>query len=143
MNHSKLVENLLLAAFIVALIAMLGSLYFSEILLFIPCDLCWYQRILMYPLVILLGVAAIKKDTNIPIYALPFSIIGICVSSYHYLIQKVPAIGEKSMECGIVPCTGQYINWLGFITIPFLALTGFIIITILLLLVKKNTKEGK
>ncbi|MGY3718457.1 disulfide oxidoreductase [Sutcliffiella cohnii] len=143
MNHTKLVENLLFGAFIVALVAMLGSLYFSEILLFIPCDLCWYQRILMYPLVIILGIAAVKKDANITTYALPFSIIGIATSSYHYLIQKVPIFADNAIECGIVPCTGQYINLLGFITIPFLALIGFILITILLLLVGKYKKEGK
>ena len=142
MTNSKKVENMLLAAWATALMATLGSLYFSEILLFIPCELCWYQRILMYPLVIMLGIAAVKKDAKIPIYALPFSIIGIIVSSYHYLIQKVPFFAENSMECGVVPCTGQYINWLGFITIPFLAFIGFISITALLIFIKKVSKEG-
>ena len=142
-TNTKKIENLLFAAWAISLIATLGSLYFSEILLFIPCELCWYQRILMYPLVIILGVAAVKKDGNIPLYALPFTILGIIVSSYHYLIQKVPFFAENSIECGVVPCTGQYINWLGFITIPFLAFIGFICITVLLFFIKKIAKEGK
>ncbi|MCA1321443.1 disulfide bond formation protein B [Bacillus tianshenii] len=144
MDHSKKIENLLLTASVVALVAALGSLYFSEILLYIPCELCWYQRILMYPLVIILGIAAVKKDAGIATYVLPLSIIGGAISSYHYLVQKVDFIGENSVSCGVVPCTGQYINWLGFITIPFLALIGFTLITIILFFVRKlNVKEGK
>ena len=89
MDHSKKIENLLLASAIIALVASLGSLYFSEVLLYVPCELCWYQRILMYPLVILLGIAAVKKDAGIVTYVLPLSIIGGSISIYHYLIQKV------------------------------------------------------
>lgn len=144
MDHSKKIENLLLAASVVALVATLGSLYFSEILLYVPCELCWYQRILMYPLVVILGIAAVKKDAGIATYVLPLSIFGGAISFYHYLVQKVDFIGENSVSCGVVPCTGQYINWLGFITIPFLALIGFTLITIILFMVKKlNVKEGK
>ncbi|WP_078381691.1 disulfide oxidoreductase [Sutcliffiella halmapala] len=144
MDHSKKIENLLLLASVIALVATLGSLYFSEILLYIPCDLCWYQRILMYPLVVLLGIAAVKKDAAIATYVLPLSIIGSSISFYHYLVQKVEFVGQNSFACGIVPCNGQYINWLGFITIPFLALIGFTSITIILIFVKKlSAKEGK
>jgi disulfide bond formation protein DsbB len=97
----------------------------------------------MYPLVILLGVAAIKKDLSIVSYVLPLSIIGGAISFYHYLVQKVAFFAENSVSCGVVPCTGQYINWLGFITIPFLALLGFTSITIILIIVKKmSVKEG-
>ncbi|UAL48411.1 disulfide oxidoreductase [Sutcliffiella horikoshii] len=142
MDHSKKIENLLLAAAIIALVASLGSLYFSEVLLYIPCELCWYQRILMYPLVILLGIAAVKKDAGIATYVLPLSIIGGSISIYHYLIQKIAFLGENSVSCGVVPCTGQYINWLGFITIPFLALIGFTSITVILFYVKKLSKKA-
>jgi disulfide bond formation protein DsbB len=142
-DHSKKIENLLLASAGVALVATLGSLYFSEVLMYIPCELCWYQRIFMYPLVVLLGIAAVKKDAAIANYVLPLSVIGGTISIYHYLVQKVAFFGENSVSCGVVPCTGQYINWLGFITIPFLALTGFTAITILLIYVKKlSKKEG-
>ncbi|NLP49642.1 disulfide oxidoreductase [Bacillus sp. RO1] len=142
MDYSKKIENLLLASAIIALVASLGSLYFSEVLLYIPCELCWYQRILMYPLVILLGIAAVKKDAGIATYVLPLSIIGGTISIYHYLIQKVAFFSENSVSCGVVPCTGQYINWLGFITIPFLALIGFTSITVILFYVKKLSKKA-
>ncbi|MCG1022575.1 disulfide bond formation protein B [Sutcliffiella horikoshii] len=141
-DHSKKVENLLLAATIIALVATLGSLYFSEVLMYIPCELCWYQRILMYPLVILLGIATIKKDAGIATYVLPLSIIGASISFYHYLIQKVAFFGENSVSCGVVPCTGQYINWMGFITIPFLALIGFISVTVILFYVRNLSKKA-
>ncbi|MFD1738983.1 disulfide oxidoreductase [Bacillus salitolerans] len=143
MRYTKQIETLLFISFAVSLIATLGSLYFSEILLFIPCELCWYQRILMYPLVFLLGIAVIRKEPFIIHYVLPLSIIGAGISLYHYLIQKVDILGENSISCGIVPCTGEYINWLGFITIPFLALTAFTIITILNLVLLKIERSNK
>jgi disulfide bond formation protein DsbB len=136
-------ENYLLAAWGVSLIATLGSLFFSEIMKFIPCDLCWFQRIFMYPQVILLGMAFVRKDFNMARYSLVLSIIGGTISTYHYLIQKVPFFKENAPSCGIVPCTGQYINWLGFITIPFLALTAFILITLLSYFIIRTEKEGK
>lgn len=129
------------AAWGVSLIATAGSLFFSEVLKYIPCDLCWYQRILMYPLIILLGVASAKKDYKMSSYALILSLIGGCISLYHYLIQKVPALHELGNACGIVPCNTDYINWFGFITIPFLALVAFTLISILLFIVMKNAKE--
>lgn len=125
----------------VALIATAGSLFFSEVLKYIPCNLCWYQRILMYPLVILLGVASAKKDYHISLYALILSSLGGLISLYHYLIQKVPALHELGNACGIVPCNTDYINWLGFITIPFLALVAFVLIIALQVFVLKTGKE--
>jgi disulfide bond formation protein DsbB len=123
-------ETLLFTAWAASVIAMFGSLYFSEIRQFEPCVLCWYQRILMYPLVVILGVAYIRKDFNITLYALILSAIGGGISFYHYLLQKVSFFAETAPTCGRVPCTGQYINWFGFITIPFLALIAFTIIFI-------------
>jgi disulfide bond formation protein DsbB len=134
----KQVENLLSIAWMASFIATLGSLYFSEILKYTPCELCWYQRIFMYPLVIILGIGVYKKDAGIALYTLILSAIGGCISLYHYGVQKVSFLGENSVSCGIVPCTGEYINWLGFITIPFLALIGFsIVFTTSLLILKK------
>jgi len=123
-------------AWLVAIIATLGSLYFSEIRDFIPCELCWFQRILMYPLSIILGIAAFFEEDKVKKYVLPLSIIGICVSTFHYAKQKLPWLDTIKPCTQGVPCNVQYINWFGFITIPFLALTGFILIT-LLLVVKK------
>ncbi|MCL6617348.1 MAG: disulfide bond formation protein B [Anoxybacillus ayderensis] len=135
-------ENHLLAAWIVAFIATLGSLYFSEVLKFIPCELCWYQRIFMYPQVFLLGMAFVRKELAIARYTLMLSVIGGTISSYHYLIQKVPFFRNTAPSCGIVPCTGDYLNWLGFITIPFLALIAFIFISIISYRLIKMEKEG-
>nr|WP_295974055.1 disulfide oxidoreductase [uncultured Bacillus sp.] len=136
-------DSLLFTAWAASVIAMFGSLFFSEIRQFEPCELCWYQRILMYPLTVLLGIAVVKKDYKISIYSMVLSIIGGGISLYHYLIQKVPFISETAPACGRIPCTGQYINWVGFITIPFLALVAFITIFICSLLIWKRSKEEK
>lgn len=127
-------------AWIVAVIATLGSLYFSEIRGFIPCELCWYQRILMYPLSLILGIAAFYEEDKIKKYVLPIAVIGIFVSSFHYLEQKIPGFAAIKPCTQGVPCNVQYINWFGFITIPFLALIGFILITLLLLVKRKYRK---
>ncbi len=130
----------LYGAWIVALVATAGSLYFSEVRFFIPCALCWYQRVLMYPLVILLGIASYRQDRNVVVYALPLSILGIGVSVFHYLEQKVPGFRPPSICRSGVPCSQEYINWLGFITIPFLALIAFTLITVLLVGVARSTR---
>jgi disulfide bond formation protein DsbB len=129
----------LLIAWLSSVAAFLGSLYFSEVLHYVPCTLCWYQRIIMYPLVILLGAAFYHQDRLIARYVLPFSILGILISGYHYSLQKIPALKAFEMCSSGVPCTGEYINWLGFITIPLLAFTGFVIITICMLIMKKQS----
>ncbi|MDE5412489.1 disulfide oxidoreductase [Alkalihalobacterium chitinilyticum] len=140
-NNIKQNENLLFAAWGVSLIATIGSLYFSEILSFIPCELCWYQRIFMYPIVIILGIAVVKKDTKQALYSAVFSGIGLIIAFYHYLVQKVPAM-TKLDSCGLIPCASQYINWFGFITIPFLALVGFTIIFVISVVILK-TNQGR
>lgn len=118
-------------AFAVALTAMLGSLYYSEIAGFVPCTLCWYQRILMYPLSLIILVGIVKQDEYLPNYVLPFSVIGIGVSTYHYLIQQ--GILAHPATCSIgIPCNLSYVNYFGFITIPFLALIAFTLITVIM-----------
>jgi disulfide bond formation protein DsbB len=130
-------EKTIYLAWIVTLVATLGSLYFSEIRGFIPCELCWYQRILMYPLSILLGMAAFRQDGAIRKYILSLSIIGGLISTFHYLQQKIPGFTTIKPCTNGIPCSAQYINWLGFITIPFLALTAFVLVTILMLLTRQ------
>lgn len=138
---SKQKENLLFLAFAASVLAMFGSLYFSEIRGYEPCELCWYQRILMYPFVVLLGLATARKDFGIAFYTMILSAIGASISLYHYGLQKVSFLADTAPACGRIPCTGQYINWLGFITIPFLALTAFIVIFVCSVLIWKHTKE--
>lgn len=123
----------LYAAWLVSIVATAGSLYFSEVRLFVPCSLCWYQRIMMYPLVILLGIASYRQDKGIIPYVLPLSLLGGSISLLHYLEQKVPGFGAPNLcRTSGVPCNTDYINWLGFITIPFLALIAFSLITLIL-----------
>ncbi|TRY26297.1 disulfide bond formation protein B [Brevibacillus sp. LEMMJ03] len=142
MRREQIKEYALFGSWVVSLIATAGSLFFSEVMKYIPCELCWFQRIFMYPLVILLGVAAAKKDYHMSSYALILSVIGGCISLYHYLIQKVPALNDLGTACGIIPCNTDYINWLGFITIPFLALVAFIMIAVLQVFIRRYEKES-
>ena len=132
----------LFLSWVIALIATLGSLYFSEIRNFVPCELCWYQRILMYPMAVLLCIAYIRKDWKMSFYAMILSGIGACISLYHYSIQKIASFGENAIGCSVgVPCTAEYINWFGFVTIPFLALIAFILIFIVSFIVWRQVKE--
>ncbi len=125
-------------AWFVSLVAMFGSLYFSEIKGFIPCEKCWYQRIFMYPLVFILGIATFQNDSSAKKYVLPLSIIGGTISLLHYLEQKIPGFsGFKPCVSG-VPCNIQYINWFGFVTIPFLALTAFMLIAISMIMLYRK-----
>ena len=124
-------RNSLYIALAAAWIAMLGSLYFSEVRGYVPCVLCWYQRILMYPLAGIITIGLLCRDFRLPYYILPFSVFGIFVSSYHYLLEKTNIFGGATVCKQGVACTTQWINWFGFVTIPFLALTAFLVITIM------------
>ncbi|WEG12543.1 disulfide oxidoreductase [Pullulanibacillus sp. KACC 23026] len=125
-------------AWVIALIATLGSLYFSEIADFTPCKLCWFQRICMYPLTLILGMACFRNDRSISLYVLPLTIIGGCFSLLHLGEQHFHWF-ERICRGGGVPCSGRYINWFGFITIPLLALIAFILISVLMILIRKES----
>ena len=122
-------------AFVPALTALLGSLYFSDIAGFVPCTLCWYQRILMYPLSLIILVGIIKQDEYLADYVLPLSLIGICVSTYHYLVQLGLFAHPAACSVGI-PCNLRYVNYFGFVTIPLMALTAFVLITVMMIATK-------
>ncbi len=118
-------------ATMVAVGATFGSLYFSEIRNFVPCEYCWYQRIAMYPLALILLIATIRRDKNIIPYALSLSLAGLTLSAYHYQLQLFP---EQSSSCGFdASCTYRWIEVFGFITIPLLALTSFAFISMILI----------
>ena len=123
----------LYAAWLVALTATLGSLYFSEVRHFVPCALCWFQRVFMYPLVVVLGVASFRGDRGVVKYALPLAVLGALTAAYHVLEQNVPGFAAPPMCQVGVACSAKYINWLGFISIPVLALTAFVLTAVLLL----------
>ncbi len=140
---NKKLENSLLIIWIVSLVATLGSLHFSEIKGYEPCEMCWYQRILMYPIFLITTVAYIQKNARIALTTAIFACIGGSISLYHYGIQKLTFLQDTAPACGLVSCTGQYINWLGFITIPFLALIAFVIIATTSFYIMKVLKEEK
>lgn len=128
-------------AFMVAGFAMFGSLWFSEAANYNPCKLCWYQRIAMYSLAIILVVAlvrrAVTKDDafasqrEITPYAIVLAVLGSVVSTYHYLLEWNPT--WESNVCSLdVPCTTIWFREFGFVTLPFMALCGYVSIIILL-----------
>lgn len=117
-------------AFAIALTATLGSLYYSEVADFTPCEYCWYQRIAMYPQALILGIAAFRRDHDVKRYLIPLSVIGALISSYHYYIERVPEAGGS---CNVmVPCNTPWFEQWGFVTLAFMALTGFAAIIALL-----------
>jgi len=119
-------------AWIVATVTTLGSLYYSEHAGFLPCELCWYQRIVMYPLVIVLGVAALRKDRAVWITGLVFVVIGAPLSLYHWLVERVPAFAESSSCSAITPCSTPYFEKLGVVTLAWMAMSSFLLIGVLL-----------
>lgn len=129
----------ILIAWTVALLGTLGSLVAEYGFGLTPCMLCWYQRIFLYPLVVILSVAMYREDRTVKVYAGPLSVIGSAFALYHYLEQKVPALKDAIRCTTGVPCSGHYINWLGFITIPLLSLVAFLLIT-LLLFIRHDTR---
>ncbi|UOQ93974.1 disulfide oxidoreductase [Halobacillus shinanisalinarum] len=137
-NRKKRSSYALYIAWLVSVLATLGSLYFSEIRGYVPCELCWIQRIFMYPMSIILGIATFFNDRKVIKYVLPLSIIGGFVSIFHYMEQKVPGFAEIKPCTQGVACSSEYINWFGFITIPFLALLAFSLITIFLFAGRKK-----
>lgn len=137
----KRLENGLIFIWTVSFVATLGSLYFSEVRGYEPCTLCWYQRILMYPIVLISGVALVQKNARIALTTAVFAIVGGGISLYHYGIQKLQFLQDSAPACGTISCTGSYINVFGFITIPFLALIAFTLIFITSLLMMKWQKE--
>lgn len=117
--------------FLVAVLGTLGSLYFSEILRFPPCSLCWYQRIFLYPLVLIFGVALWTEDRSYAKYALPLSIVGLMISIYHNLLYY-GFIAEELAPCTQdLSCSSRQLELFGFVTIPFLSMAGFFIINVL------------
>lgn len=117
------------AAFAVAAFAMTASLYYSSIAHFTPCELCWFQRIAMYPLALLTLIAAITRDRRAAIYIVPLAVIGLGVSIYHYQLELFP--GQASACSSGVPCSFRYVEEYGFVSIPFMAGCGFVSILML------------
>jgi disulfide bond formation protein DsbB len=131
-------------AFVVAAIATGGSLFYSQIAHFVPCEFCWFQRILMYPLSILTLLLAVRGDNRGARYILPLPIVGAEVSIYHMLIERGVIVEPK--QCSAVVPGGCGINWIsnhsfGYLTIPTLALTAFLLLIGFLVLASTGEAE--
>jgi len=135
-------KNGLLFAFIVSLVATLGSLFYSEIAGYEPCKLCWLQRIFMYPQTILLGIALWRKDRNIGLYGLVLSIIGGLIAGYHYVMQLglVPSLPCSAVGYS-VSCTQRFVLQFGYITMPMMAFTAFTLIIVSLFFYNLHNKN--
>jgi disulfide bond formation protein DsbB len=121
-------------AWLVATVTTLGSLYMSEIADFVPCELCWFQRICMYPLVLVLGVATWRRDRHVWVYVLPQAVVGAGIAIYHTQLQAFP---EQATFCTTeTPCTTRYVWEFGFVSLPFMALSAFAFIIAMVLLAR-------
>ena len=133
-------SGLTLAA-VVAGICTAGSLYFSEVAHFTPCKLCWYQRYAMYPLVPILGIAAWKGFTRVRPYAIGLAAIGSMISTYHVLVER--GVVKESATCDPEnPCTLIWFEHFGYLTLPSMALSGFLLIITLLLMSRAADRRG-
>jgi disulfide bond formation protein DsbB len=124
----------------VALLAMAGSLYFSDVVHLAPCSLCWYQRIAMYPLVFVLGVGAVRGDPGVWRYALPLAVVGLLISSYHVTIEWQPTLDVGACSVG-PPCSARYFATFGFVSIATMAGAAFLLIISLMALLRTLEKQ--
>lgn len=132
---------LLFSGWILATISTAGSLFFSEVMNFPPCILCWYQRICMYPLTLILGIAYLRKDKESFYYAFPLSITGLGIAIYHNLLYY-KVLPESAVPCRQgISCTTVFFEWFGFVTIPSLALLAFFLITAILIFHRKSYEK--
>lgn len=135
------IDHLLFILLLISFVATTGSLFFSEVMEFTPCSLCWYQRIAMYPLVIIFAVAFWFNDSSCLRYANSFIYIGFIISVYHNLLVH-GIVPESASPCVQgVSCATTWINLFGFITIPFLSLIAFILLLITSITLNKKNKD--
>ncbi|MBI4272669.1 disulfide bond formation protein B [Candidatus Uhrbacteria bacterium] len=131
----------LLFSFLIALIVTSGSLFYSDVAGYEPCKLCWYQRIFMYPQVIILGIALIVRDSRVRLYSVALSGIGFFIAGYHYLLQLGIAPNIPCSAVGYsVSCTKNFVMNFGYITIPLMSLTAFTLILCLWFTQAKSKK---
>lgn len=126
---SLISSNYIVLIFLITAAASAGSLFLSDIMNYLPCKLCWYQRIFIYPQVIISGVALFTNDTYARKYLLPLSIIGALIAVYHILLQAFPSVlqcGDEAVSCS----TNQFVGF-GYITIPVMSLTAFSILILI------------
>lgn len=130
------------AAWLIAVVAMVASLFFGEVMKLPPCVLCWYQRICLFPLTVIMAVGILLRDAKVTSYALPLVVAGLGFSAYHNLLYY-RVIPEELTPCTEgVSCSARQIEWLGFVTIPLMALLAFASILICLVLHRRTQARG-
>lgn len=129
------------ASWVVAALATLGSLYLSQIAGLVPCQLCWFQRIAMYPLVLLLAIAAVRGELLVAKrYFLWLPLVGACIALYHYQLERFPT--QPTLSCAAeAPCSVPVVNVWGFVSVPFMALAAFLLIVTLLRFGRGSTPD--
>lgn len=128
-------------AAVVALVCTLGSLYLSEVAHFVPCRLCWYQRYAMYPLVVVLALAALTGRRSLRILGAVLATVGASISIFHVLVERFPSL-ESSTSCDPTnPCSLIWVEHFGYLTIPAMALSGFALILTLLAIASSTSEE--
>jgi disulfide bond formation protein DsbB len=131
--------TLLLTAWLVAVIATAGALFIGEVMLMVPCQLCWYQRIAMFPLALILGMACFSEDRRGAVYALPLALAGTAIAAYHTLL-VAGVIPRSWIPCGAgVSCADQKLEILNGVQIPWLSLIAFAAISLLLIQFLRKT----
>ena len=132
---------LLFAAWLLAAVAALGALFLSEVMGLAPCVLCWWQRVALFPLVVILALALFPPDPRVIRYALPLAVIGLLVAGFHLLVMA-GVIPEALAPCQQgVPCKTVQITWFGFVTIPLLSFVTFLTLCGLLLVAQRKSSE--
>lgn len=134
-------ESAVALAALVATAATLGSLYFSEVQNLVPCRLCWFQRICMYPLALVLGIGAWRRDRDVRWYAVPLAALGLLISAYHYLIEWFPSLEAGACDL-TAPCSVPYFRGFGIASLAFMAMCGFAAVLALLFIPSQELDHG-
>lgn len=129
-------------AAVVAVVCTLGSLYLSEVAGFTPCRLCWFQRFAMYPLAIVLTIAAAMRFHRIRLYAVALAALGSAVSIFHLLVERYPNLETSSCDPAN-PCSIIWIERFGYLTIPGMALSGFALIIVFLTIARPTATASQ
>jgi len=138
---AKLNWTLLFLCWLLVSVSMTISIFFSSVLEYEPCVLCWYQRICLFPLVLILGVGLFPFDKSVVKFALPLAIVGGLTAFYHSLLYA-GIIPESIQPCSKgVSCTEKYFELFGFVSIPMLSFFAFSTIIVLLLVIKRRTSK--
>jgi len=125
--------TLVFLAWLIASASTLGALFFSQVMNIVPCVLCWYQRIFMFPLVFILAAGLFPLDARLVRYALPLTVVGWMIALFHVLV-VAGVVPENIRPCAQgIPCKDQPIEWFGFLTIPLLSFVAFSLIGLLLI----------